>query len=338
MSIFALGVTPFLSALLIFEFIKLIVPPLARWETADPDNARRLSRYPYFLALIMAGLQANGLANALYGITGLIDGPGWETIIAITLIAGTMLLGWFGDRITVRGLGNGFWLLLITPTLVGLPSAALGSVELLQRGAVTPTAFFAAVVFLVVAVALVAATCLAGARSEHRVSGTGFAGVWPPMFANYISGFVVVFFSIAAGGAIHLILIAVLIAMFSWLQSLAISKEASRPIWTIALVQILICCGSEFLTHKMNPPFAINGSWLDRRCHHRDEFFAQQGADGLSSADRGPGRVQLRCTAAATCFISTRRRGGRLRERRRSFISGGCKSTEPAQPGKAELS
>ena len=196
-SIFALGVTPFLSALLIFEFIKLIVPPLARWEIADTNNARRLGRYPYFLALVMAGLQAGGVANALYGISGLIDGPEWETTIAVTLVAGTMLLGWLGDRITVRGLGNGFWLLLITPTLVGLPNAALGSIELLQRGAVTPTAFFAAVVFLVVAVALVAAACLAGARSEHRASGMDFVGVWPPLFASYISSFVVTFFSIS---------------------------------------------------------------------------------------------------------------------------------------------
>ena len=261
-SIFALGVTPFLSALLIFEFIKLIIPPLARWEIADPNNARRLGRYPYFLALVMAGLQASGVANALYGISGLIDGPEWETTIAVTLVAGTMLLGWLGDRITVRGLGNGFWLLLITPTLVGLPNAALGSIELLQRGAVTPTAFFAAVVFLVVAVALVAAACLAGARSEHRVSGMDFVGVWPPLFASYISSFVVTFFSFPAGGAVNLILIAVLIATFSWLQSLGRSKEASQPIWMIALVQIFICAGGEFLTHQLNPPFSVNGSWL----------------------------------------------------------------------------
>ena len=74
-SVLALGVTPFLSALLIFEFIKLIIPPLARWETANAKNARRLSRYAYFVALIMAGVQARGVANALYGIEGLLDGP-----------------------------------------------------------------------------------------------------------------------------------------------------------------------------------------------------------------------------------------------------------------------
>ena len=261
-SIFALGVTPFLSALFIFEFIKLLVPPLARWEIADPDHARRLARYPFFLALVMAGLQASGVANALYGISDLVDGREWETTIAITLVAGTMLLGWLGDRITARGLGNGFWLLLITLTLLGLPAAAAGGVELLRQGAVTPMAFFAAVAFVVVAVALAAAACLAGARPEPRVSGRDFTGVWPPLFASYIGGFAVAFFSIEAGGAVHLILIAALIAAFNWLQSWGSSRQVPQSVWAIALVQIVVCCGGDLLTHQFNLPFAINGSWL----------------------------------------------------------------------------
>ena len=190
-SVLALGVTPFLSALFIFEFIKLIVPPLARWETANANNARRLSRYAYFVALIMAGFQARGVANALYGIAGLLDGPGWEIPIAMTLVAGTALLGWLGDQITLRGVGNGFWLLLITPTLVNLPNIADGSYVLLQRGAMSPSAFFAAAVFLAAAVALVAMVCKSGgAETEHRMSGADFASVWPPLFATTIAGFV----------------------------------------------------------------------------------------------------------------------------------------------------
>ena len=173
-----------------------------------------------------------------------------------------MLLGWLGDRITLHGLGNGFCLSLMPPTLVDLPNAAFGSIELLQRGVVTPTAFFATLVFLVVAVALVVAVCAVGAKSEHRVSGIGFTGVWPPMFASSISSFVVSFFSISSGGAANLILIAALIATFNWLQFLGMAKDASRPIWTIALVQIFVCAGAELLTHHLTPPFAINGSWL----------------------------------------------------------------------------
>ena len=198
-SVLALGVTPFLSALFVFEFIKLIVPPLARWETANANNARRLSRYAYFVALIMAGFQARSVANALYGITGLLDGPGWEIPIAMTLVAGTALLGWLGDQITLRGVGNGFWLLLITPTLVNLPNIAEGSYVLLQRGTMSPFAFFAAAVFLAAAVAIVAMVCKScGAEAEHRMSGADFASVWPPLLATTIAGYVAAL--LASGG------------------------------------------------------------------------------------------------------------------------------------------
>jgi preprotein translocase subunit SecY len=262
-SIFALGVTPFLSALFVFEFIKLIVPPLSRWETAKPENTRRLSRYVYYVALVMAGLQARGVASALIEISGLIDGPEWEIPITITLVAGTILLGWFGDRITARGLGNGFWLLVITPTLVNLPAAAAGSFELLRMGSVSQNALAAAYLFLAVATALVVVTAVTGrATTESRVSGADFASVWPPLLATYITSFVVAFFSLQAGGAAHLILIAVLIAAFTWLQSLGTSQPALPPIWAVAAVQILICVGGEWLAHQVALPFAINGSWL----------------------------------------------------------------------------
>src|ERR1700742_2075226 len=111
-SVFGLGVTPFFSVLFVIEFVKLIVPPLSRWETASPRNTRRLTLIVYFAALAMAGFQGRGVAHALYGITRLVDGPGWEIPIALTLVAGTALLGWLGDRVTAHGLGNGLWLLL----------------------------------------------------------------------------------------------------------------------------------------------------------------------------------------------------------------------------------
>ena len=262
-SVLALGVAPFFAALFIFEFIKLMVPPLARWETADASNARRLSRYAYFIALVMAGVQARGLAHAFDGVSGLLDEPGWEIPIIMTLVAGTALLGWLGDQITLRGLGNGFWLLLITPTLVKLPSIANGHYVLLQRGAVSPSALFAASIFLAAAVALIAMVCKsAGAETEHRMSGADFASVWPPLFATTIAAFVVAFSSIEEDGPAHLVLIAALIAALNGLQSLGAAPKSSRPMWTTTLVQIFVCVGGELLTHHLSLPIAIYGPWV----------------------------------------------------------------------------
>ncbi len=262
-SVLAMGVTPFLSTLFIFEFIKLIIPPLARWETANAGNARRLGRCAYFAALLMAGFQARGLAHALDGVSGLLDGPGWEIPILMTLVAGTALLGWLGDQITLRGAGNGFWLLLITPTLVSLPSIAYGNYVLLQRGAMSPSALFVAAVFLAAAVVLVAIVCKSGgAETEHRMSGADFAGVWPPLFATTIAGFVVTLSSLQESGPAHLVLMAALIVTFNWLQSLGAESGSSRPVWTTTLVQIFICVGGELLTYQLLLPIAINGAWI----------------------------------------------------------------------------
>jgi len=263
LSIFALGVTPFFSVLFVFEFIKLLIPPLSRWEVSDPRHAQRLSFVIYLVALAAAGVQARGLATAYYGVSGLINGPEWENLIAITLVAGTALLCWLGDKVTVHGLGNGFWLLLITPTLAMGANVTLGSVELVQRGAIQQNALAAALVFLVVATALIAMTGrTSGASAGRRVSGADFAIVWPPLFAGYLSNFVVAFFELQAGGAAHLLLLAALIGAFNALQWLGATPGPSRPVWAIALVQIFVCAGAALLTHALTLPFPINGPWL----------------------------------------------------------------------------
>ena len=262
-SIFALGVTPFFSVLFVFELIKLFVPPVARWETREFRNAQRLSLAIYLLALVSAGFQASGLANAFNGVTGLVDEPGWENIIAITLVAGTALLCWLGERITLHGLGNGFWLLLITPMLATAPGIVAGSLVLMRQGAIQPNAIGAAVVFLVVATALIAMTANAARTSgENRVSGADFVTVWPPLLAAFISGFVVTFYELAAGGAAHLGLMAALIAAFNGLQWLGATPATRRPVWAIALVQIFVCTGAELFTQASMLPFPINGPWL----------------------------------------------------------------------------
>ena len=118
-SVLALGVTPFLSALFIFEFIKLIIPPLARWETANANNARRLSRYAYFVALIMAGFDdptggggapgggtpAVSLASAFTNPLG--QGFAWAVPGLVLSVPGLLLVL---AVIAVQAIGAGAWL------------------------------------------------------------------------------------------------------------------------------------------------------------------------------------------------------------------------------------
>ena len=282
LSIFALGVTPFFSALIIFEYVKLIFPSLARWEASEPGHARRLHGWIVIAALLLAAFQATGLAGALYEIRGLIDAPGWTIPIVLTLVAATALLGWFADRITRHGIGGGFWVLLITPALINLPAQAATAYEAVRQGVVGADTLAVVMVFLAVAIALIVMADNAwhgtatprdpagATKPQVRVSGVDFMTVWPPLLASYFGGFVVGLLGlletssgaplIAAGNPVHLLIVAGAIVAFLLLQSRG--DNFIRPLRTMALVQIFVCVGGELLTRKLTLPFAIDGVWL----------------------------------------------------------------------------
>lgn len=260
-SLFALGVTPILSALLIVEFFKLVIPPLSRWEAADPSHVRRLRWKVYLAGLLMAAFQGYGIASALYEIPGLLAGKAWAYYFIANCVAATALLGWLGDRITRQGIGTGFWLLLILPTLIKLPAAAALGYEGGRAGLVAVGALAAVAVYLAVATALIVAVAKASpaTAADNRTGGADFNIIWPPLFATAISGFAVEFWFSAAGPA-HLLLLALLIAGFTWLQRRGNAGPPAGRI--VAAVQFAICAGAEILTQNLKLPFTLDGSWL----------------------------------------------------------------------------
>jgi preprotein translocase subunit SecY len=274
LSLFALGVTPIFSVLIFFELAKRIMPPLARWEAAEPGHVGRLRQALFITALAMAAFQSYNLASALYGIPGVLDGPGWTFPIVATWVAATALLGWLAGQITLHGIGSGFWLLLITPTLINLPAAAAKSFEAVQTGIVRPATLAAALAFLAVATASIATVGTSHtAVATPRVSGADFVGVWPPLLATYVGGGVTALLILAFGSGdilwlyggrpFHLVLVAALIAAFIWLQGLGTPRDrTARPVWIIALVQIFVCTGGEVLTYQTMLPLSISGPWL----------------------------------------------------------------------------
>ena len=123
-SIFALGITPFITILILAELLKVLAPGVRRWEQAEPRNRTRLNRIVFGLALLAAAAQASGLALALEDVRSLVDEPGTQfrlTCIA-TLVGGVAIVIWLADQITRHGLGCGVWLVFLTPWLAEVPS------------------------------------------------------------------------------------------------------------------------------------------------------------------------------------------------------------------------
>ena len=285
MSIFALGVTPILSVLIIVEIAKLAFPAIARWEATDKGKAARLHRATQIAALVLAAFQGLSISHALELSPGLVDEPDWtfEAGIVATFVAATALLGWLADRMTLRGLGYGFWLLLVTPYLMRLPSAVATMIELLRQGAMSQGQIILVVGCAIAAVAVVVVLArahgparlnsnvsIAGEFLDSRANGAGLLDVWPPLLAKYAGGLVLgaVVLSLdksidvsflAVGRPVHLLVTAALIAGFAAMRAGSAPGEAARPVAIMALAQIVICCGGEWLLLAGGLPFLLDG-------------------------------------------------------------------------------
>jgi preprotein translocase subunit SecY len=293
-SIFALGVTPFFSVLIVVEFATAIIPAFARWRMVDRSNEKRLKRYTFLAALIMAAAQANAVANGFEKVSGLVDDPGWMFRIGIvgTIVGATVVLGWLADGISMHGLGNGFWLLLVAPQLIKLTPVVLGGIERWRVGYLSAGALIGIVAYFVLGIAALVAISMSRYRRRvdfgnlhhaSQIDEMDFVDVWPPILANYVGGFVTVagmlflqsgkkFIdgSLSITSLIHILIIAVLLAVFTYLRNrnlytiaAATHSDTGRVrelVWMLALTQIIICATGELLTNSLGLP--ISGMWL----------------------------------------------------------------------------
>ena len=278
LSIFALGVTPIFSVMFIVEIAKMAFPPVARLAASDEGRAP-LRGVILIGALALAAVQGLGIAHALESVPDLVDQPGlaYELEIVATFMAATAFLSWLGDRMIA-----GFWILLIAPTIARLPYFTALTVELGRQGVVGSSVLPIAILFLVLAIALI--VLLAGTRLEpfspFLLSRSGqdraaWIDVWPPLLAEYVPALVAGALAVILrapidlsllrfGEPLHILLTAVLIAGFWLLRGWAPGGAAAsrRPIWPNALAQIVVCCGGEGLTRLIGAPFAIDGAWI----------------------------------------------------------------------------
>src|SRR5260370_21923725 len=254
-SIFALGVMPIFSALLVVEIAKMAFPPLDRVAASEGGKPVRLCRVIQVAALALAALQGLGIAHALEGVGDFVDQTGlaFEVEIVAPFVAATAFLSWLGDRMTVHGLGAGFWILLVAAYVARLPNLAVTSLELARMGAASSSALPVAIGFVLLASALIVA--LAKARLPEEASSP-FAGsggpqvpatlidVWPPLLAQYVPPLVIGALAVLLGVPIspslltfgeplHILLTGAVIAGFGLLRASGPYCAAAmpRPSW-----------------------------------------------------------------------------------------------------------
>jgi len=135
-SLFALGVMPYISASIIMQLMSSAVPQLAQLKKEGSSGRQKITQYTRNFTVILAAIQAGGVAFALQGQSSVVMQPGFGFLFTamVTLTAGTIFLMWLGEQITERGVGNGISLIIFAGIVAGLPRAVAGTLELVNTG------------------------------------------------------------------------------------------------------------------------------------------------------------------------------------------------------------
>ncbi len=209
LSIFAIGIMPYISAAIIMQLLTAVVPSLEKLKKEGEAGRRKITQYTRYGALVLAIVQGIGVSVALQR-QGLTLNPAasfdWAfTFTAtITLATGTMFLMWLGEQITERGIGNGISIIIFAGIVAGLPSAIGGTLELNRQGEL------GTLLILLLFVGIIAVTAFVvfvergqrritvnyakrqqgrkmfAGQSTHLPLKLNMAGVIPPIFASSI--------------------------------------------------------------------------------------------------------------------------------------------------------
>src|SRR5438270_5337082 len=126
LTIFALGIMPYITASIILQLLTVVVPTLEKLQKEGELGRRKITQWTRYLTVILAIMQSFGIALALQNNDGgfvLNPGIGFITMTMLSLTTGTAFIMWLGEQITERGIGNGMSLLIFTGIVVGLPNA-----------------------------------------------------------------------------------------------------------------------------------------------------------------------------------------------------------------------
>jgi len=205
LSIFALGVMPYISASIIMQLMSTVIPSLEQLRKEGEQGRRQITKYTRYGTLGLALFQSLGITYALQNQGVVLNpGPAFMFVGMVTLLTGTMFLMWLGEQITERGIGNGISLIIFAGITAGLPRALGGTLEQARTGAISwGTILF--LVVLAVAVVFFIVFCERGqrkitvnyarrqqgrrmyaAQSSHLPLKLNMAGVIPPIFASSI--------------------------------------------------------------------------------------------------------------------------------------------------------
>ncbi len=209
LTIFALGIMPYISSSIIIQLMTMVSPTLARLKKEGEQGQKKITQYTRYGTVLLSGIQGSGIAVALEAMTSpggtpIVPTPGWSfrMMTVLTLTAGTCFLMWLGEQITERGIGNGISLIIFSGIVAGTPAAIFQSMDLMGTGELSVLLVLFLAVFMVFVVGAIVFTeggqrripiqyakrvvgkRMYGGQSTHLPLKVNTSGVIPPIFAS----------------------------------------------------------------------------------------------------------------------------------------------------------
>ncbi|MDP1614377.1 MAG: preprotein translocase subunit SecY [Methylococcales bacterium] len=253
LSLFALGIMPYISASIIMQLMTVVIPAMEQLKKEGESGRRKISQYTRFGTVVLAMFQAIGISLALQSQTAgglsvvLNPGYGFVVITTITLVTGTIFLMWLGEQVTERGIGNGISMIIFAGIVSGLPKAVGGTLELARTGEMNG-AFIILLFLLSISVTALVVFVERGQRrilinypkrQQGRKMYAGqssflplklnMAGVIPPIFASSI----ILFPATIAGWFGNT-------EGFSWLQDVATMLSPGQPVYVMLYAAAIV--------------------------------------------------------------------------------------------------
>jgi preprotein translocase subunit SecY len=253
LTIFALGIMPYISASIILELLTVVVPYLEKLKKEGDQGRKKITQYARYGTIVLSAVQGLGISLGLESMqspTGalVVPDPGWSfrLMTVLTLTAGTAFIMWLGEQITERGIGNGISLIIFAGIVARLPSAIVNTFRLMETGELNlllmifllglMLAVVAAIVFMeaghrkipIQYAKRVVGRRMYGGQSTHLPLKLNTSGVIPPIFASSIISFPLT------------------IATFThhpWLEWVSNALAPATPLYTLAnVVMIFFFC------------------------------------------------------------------------------------------------
>jgi preprotein translocase subunit SecY len=256
LSLFALGIMPYISASIIMQLMTVVLPSMEQLKKDGELGRRKISQFTRYGTVVLATFQAIGISLALQNQTAgglsVVLNPGFNfvAITTVTLVTGTIFLMWLGEQVTERGIGNGISMIIFAGIVSGLPKAIGSTFELVRTGEMS-SAFIVLLFLISISVTMLVVFVERGQRrilinypkrQQGRKSYSGqssflplklnMAGVIPPIFASSIILFpatIAGWFGKSEG--------------FGWLQDIATLLSPGQPVYVIfyALAIVFFC-------------------------------------------------------------------------------------------------